>query len=593
MATARRSTQSDAQPPMPRIARAPHAMKIARGTVWLLAFLCAAFTVCAGCFLLLASAPVLSEEGGRPYYRLLAKSAGFAVIALVSLWRFARNLKTARMPASDPSEDSTEDAKRSLVSCWRWWLPALAIAALMVLPRLHAYPHAEPDEIHHLIVARNLAAYGLYATGHPALGFEKFDDYDSVGPPVILPIAAIFRLAGSSLAGARAIMATYFLALCIALFALIRPVLGDRAAALGLLLMSFSFGSTYLGRTLYGEVPALFFVALALLCWRAALTSGRPWRYGLLSGLAFGCALLCKYFLIVGAWALLGAWLIDRVTARRIRWDHLAPAAIATLAVLLTWFAVQEWGKGQAAGAAMGIAAMYQHNLLFGLSSLPQTAGWLLRQPATLLVMTASFGWGMHAALVRRYDPPTLVLLLLAPYLAFWWVFFTPGNIPRYMWYTCAVLGLFSGQLALAALDGMRTSRGNPIRIAGFLFLIAIIAIPAAGRLQEQGVRVFARDEMRDDRELARILASMPEKTHIGTTVWPLEGAMNFLAGRAVTRLSEPNEAIFPYDAVIIDRAGLFPLPSPLHASNRQEVGSYVILFPGAEPPRHSVDAGG
>ena len=106
-------------------------------------------------------------------------------------------------------------------------------------------------------------------------------------------------------------------------------------------------------------------------------------------------------------------------------------------------------------------------------------------------------------------------------------------------------------------------------------------------------MRVFARDEMRDDRELARILASMPEKTHIGTTVWPLEGAMNFLAGRAVTRLSEPNEAIFPYDAVIIDRAGLFPLPSPLHASNRQEVGSYVILFPGAEPPRHSVDAGG
>ena len=226
---------------------------------WTLVFACTGFAACAGWFMLASHAPVLAEEGGRPAFRLAVKSALFTALALLALWRPVRT-----RPRVTPDAPVTETRPSSRQG-WAWLGGALALAALMVLPRLYAYPHAEPDEIHHLIVARNLAVHGVYATGHPAIGFEKFDDYDSVGPPVILPIAAVFKMTGVSLAGARGVMALYSLVLCVALFVLLRPIIGARSAALGVVLMTFAFGSVYLARALYGEVPALFYITLALM----------------------------------------------------------------------------------------------------------------------------------------------------------------------------------------------------------------------------------------------------------------------------------------------------------------------------------------
>ena len=219
--------------------------------------------------------------------RILVKAIAFTVAAGACLWVVAKRI----VPPAGP--DSTIDVVRS-GSKWSF-IPAALLAALLLFSNLDRHPWPAPDELHHLIVARNLAAHGAYASGL-APDLVWFDRYDSVGAPVIGLVAGAFKLFGVGIASARGVLASFGVALTILVYFVFLPLYGARASGLASFLALAAFGTIYLSRSLYGEVPALAFVLLGLLAWRRGLRRG---GFGLLmaAGLCFGLAILTKAFI--------------------------------------------------------------------------------------------------------------------------------------------------------------------------------------------------------------------------------------------------------------------------------------------------------
>src|SRR5690606_6708543 len=116
---------------------------------------------------------------------------------------------------------------------------------LLFLPRLNSYPYPEPDELHHLVVARNIAVYGEFASGQPPEPLVHFDPYDSVGPAVLVPVAASLKTAGVSLMAGRVSIVLSFLILFVLTIRLFAPLVGSTTALLGGLFLLLAWGSIY------------------------------------------------------------------------------------------------------------------------------------------------------------------------------------------------------------------------------------------------------------------------------------------------------------------------------------------------------------
>jgi hypothetical protein len=339
---------------------------------------------------------------------------------------------------------------------WRLVIIPCVVAGVIALPRLGATPHVEPDEWHHLNVARNLAEHGLYASGGPDTGFVMFDDYDSVGPPVIVPVAAAMRAIGPELETARFVMAAYFVALAAVVFAFVAPIFGSWAGICSAMLLAGAWGSAYLGRTLYGEVPALLFWLLAMIVARASLGNGKAWRWAALAGACFGLSVLTKYYMLMTVWPLLGVILLDRFGTQRIDLRHLAAGALGAVATIGAWPLMQSFAAQDVTSASSGQLSMYQHNLLFGVEGVGATTGFLMEQPLALIALIAALGFGWWTANRYRRDPAFAALWLLALFQWYWWIFFNTGNLPRYSWYGWAA----------AAILWDRSLRNCPLRFA-------------------------------------------------------------------------------------------------------------------------------
>ncbi len=514
-----------------------------RQPLLVLVLVCAAFTCVASAVVCaLALAGHIAYE--TPFLvKLLIRIAGFGAISAVAgfaLLRTRPSLAEIPLPPTPGPQ-------------WRLVLIPCAVAAVIAFPRLGATPHVEPDEWHHLDVARNLAVHGLYASGNPEDGFVLFDSYDSVGPPVILPVAAAMRLGGPHLESARLVMAVFFVAFAGVIYLFVAPVFGGWAAVASSLLALGAWGSAYLGRALYGEVPALMFLLLALIAGRAAIQRQHPWSWGIAAGALFGLAVLSKYYLLMALWPLLGALILDRITAKRIRWVHVVSPAIGAFTIIATWSAVQMFAERNVTHAAGGQLSMYQHNILFGIEGVENTIGYLATQPASTLAMVAGLAFG--AWLVRRHiaDPTVAALWLFAAFQWYWWVFFNTGNLPRYSWYGWAATAILLGPLLNMLIESLRTPRtdqqlSRPLAIA----CCAAMVIPAAVRTAQETQRAFQSDEMESTRALAMYVASRPDEDRIAAAFWPLERSIQFLSGRTIARLGDTDTAN-EYDVVLVN----------------------------------------
>lgn len=536
---------------------------------------CSVFA-CAASLTLLA----LDSNGPFPASKLVLRIVLFAALAggtVLLLWYCFR-----RPFLYTPTGETEVPIRGGALS----FLLPLAFAATLVLPRLGAYPWAAPDEVHHLLVARNLAIEGLYASGHPATELRRFDTYDSVGLPVIGPVAATFRLTGVGTVHARIVMAGFFLALCVILFVLLSPLYGSVAVACALAMMTAGWGSVYLARTLYGEVPAFMFLAVGLWFWRKALQTPRPVVEGVLCGLAFGLAVLTKTILVLCAFPLLGVLVYDRLTFRRIRWPHVVLPSIAAACVVGAWWAVQAAGHHDVSGGAETTLAVYRHNLMFGVRSVPAALAAIPQGPLTALALLLGTLSIFPRIFARRYDPALAALFLIAAFFAFWWLFFTPARLPRYMWMSLATAGMFSGILMWNALVGagdLVAGKGGNLKRLVWLVVALVVAVPGAIRVGAEYRRVYTWDEMGDDYAAAEYVRALPVDVKVGTTWRPLAGTLLFLADRPVDTLETAPSPVASNTVVFVDQRSQKDVVAGREPSLR--IGHYAV-FAGRDVAR-------
>ncbi len=517
------------------------------------------------------------DIGGPNAHRLLIKAIAFSLLFLFSV--AALLLLKRRMPALP-----TIAHPQRIVWNQQTLLPISLVVALVMLSstlRLPMHPHIEPDETHHLIVARNIAMHGVYGSGMPATGFRPFDDYDSVGPTVLLPVAASILCFGNAFHAGRLAMAMFYLALTIITFFFLAQTVGTNAAALGAAFLLLAPGSLYLARTLYGEAPALMFLLLALLVWSRALDAKKPLVLCTIAGLLFGCALVTKYVLVLAAWPALGMWLYDYLTHKRVRVVRaILPAGIA-LAILATWVVITSAFGPQGSDTAEGHLAMYQHNLLFGLDPLPDTFAWLMQNwiAATLFLCLGLISAAIMAMLTS-YSPAWLFLALFGLFNTYWWVFFTTANHPRYLWYSLAIGAIFAGSVCANGIRMLKVvpNNGRWIGFALSMLMIALAAWDSFPRLRA----MLTADEMQDERKLIYTLAHDYPDKKLATTFYPVERIANLFAELPLTRVSAKDNWT-DFDAVILDQTSQSNLITP--GTPIKAVGRYAIIEPAKVQP--------
>ncbi len=530
-------------------------------------FVCAAFAAAASSVVAVLYFTGSFGESTGFGVKILAKAVAFTIAAGLCLWILNRS--RSRLAAG--TRELKTDRRHS-----PWgFLPAALVAATLLFSNLNRHPWPAPDELHHLVVARNLAEHGAYASGlSPNLVW--FDHYDSVGAPVIGLVAGAFKIFGVSLAPARAVLASFGVTLIVLVYFVFLPLFGARASGLASFFALAAFGTLYLARSLYGEVPALAFVLLGLLAWRRGLVPGNSLFFLIAAGLCFGLAVLTKTFMGVAALAVLGAYVFDRATYRRIPAKGILLPAVAALGVLSAWQTVEFAARHLVAEDKPSLALYYRHSLTFGLGQIWDNIGLIAMAIPALALAVWAMGAVVPKVFRNQYDPALAVLLFLAPLFVFWFAFFTPMHLPRYLWYPSVIAAMFCGPLVHRAMGwrsaaASRRSLYMPARVAIAGLVAWVLLVPAA----EISYKVFRSDYAGPDQAVARYVATLPAGTRIATTYWPAERLLNFLGERQVTVLTPEGPSTEEYDVLIDSDLAEIALTSRIEPSQR--FGHYVI----------------
>lgn len=222
----------------------------------------------------------------------------------------------------------------------KWYIPlvvlALLIAAFAATYRLSESPATWYDEGFFIQCAMNLAENGVQAmqlAPHEYLSSWSI----SAGYPLMLPIAASFKLFGVSLLHARAVMVLYLILFLVAAYLFMKREVGTRSAVIALFLLA-TFPVLYGdGKAVLGEVPALFYLMLTLLTLQAL--ERRQYlsrRLFFLAGLSLGLTFAAKYTAMVAVPALLVALFIKRRSLPR-DWLSWVLALLGFIAPVLLW----------------------------------------------------------------------------------------------------------------------------------------------------------------------------------------------------------------------------------------------------------------
>ncbi len=542
---------------------------------------CAAFAATASWLVFgLVVSGAFTEEPGYGT-RLLIKALVFTAFAAAGgFWVLSKRstIHQASSRVVTPCSGATKQSPHPAATPFRWELIVIVAAtALLVFPNLARFPLAAPDELHHLIVARNLAEHGAYASGLPPDRLVHFDYYDSVGPTVIAPVAGALSALGVDVEHGRLPMALFSLAFPVSLYFLFAGAWGRAAGLLAALVPLGAFGTVYLARTLYGEVPALTLLIAGLLCWRRSMAAPSV-PLALATGLLFGLAVLTKTFLVLTAFAFAGIWLYDRANARHIRTRSVVPVALGAIVPLAAWSFVK-FLQRDLIGEQPSMLVYYRHLLVFGFEPLIEHVPRFIEAIPILAASILLLGLVVPRVFQDRFDPALAVLFLIAAMYAFWWVFFTPMHLPRYLWYTAAIAAAFGGGLFGAGLRSSAPSMPRAAQVALAAVLVVAYAIPAA----QVAFRVYTLDQAAADRGLVEYVRTLPEGAPLATTYWPAERLINFASGRAVELIDEAGSTA-PAGAILIasDRVAASEVPggdAPLR------FGHYRV-YGAAEPAR-------
>jgi 4-amino-4-deoxy-L-arabinose transferase-like glycosyltransferase len=186
------------------------------------------------------------------------------------------------------------DRRMSLLKIWII-LAAVALPGLLI--RLPSNPMPWFDEGINTNTAMTLASHGVYGTASSD-GYNRFDTSITSGPPLILPMAAVFKVFGPGMFQAR-IVSTFYALLALGMVVLtVARWWGQLTALLTtFILVSFpsiaGIGFTSLARQAMGETASLAYFMVGVLLWMAAIERDENWRR-IASGGMFGLAVLAK-----------------------------------------------------------------------------------------------------------------------------------------------------------------------------------------------------------------------------------------------------------------------------------------------------------
>jgi hypothetical protein len=375
------------------------------------------------------------------------------------------------------------------------WVLGLLAVYFFAFHNLTRFPAPWFDEGSHLHVPKTLVNYGVYAD-ISSDGFRYYGPTIGVGPTVMLPIAAAFKLFGIGLLQARIVMALYLLAAILVFYRLVEHLAGKWVAwiALALLLSSRSVLFVQYGRQLLGEVPGFFFIILAFYLWLSKWNEN-DWKRLSLIGLLFGLAMITKYqYLLFLAPTLILSWLLDisyyKTSTHR---NFLVPGIIAagsfgiwqllTLQYLGPSTAMENLAllRASAEGAAFN----------FNLAQLAANLGELTSRAVYLGALIPALIYGFFISIPRtRNGQKWSVIFLLVALNLVWYVVASIGWI-RYAFLGLSLSGIFIARLFWEITEGFKLDWSvgwfrslfemrNAPRLAVSLWLLAIIMIPMA-----------------------------------------------------------------------------------------------------------------
>jgi len=380
----------------------------------------------------------------------------------------------------------------------------LIIGALLiyffVFHNLTRFPAPWFDEGSHLHVPKTLVKYGVYAD-ISSEGFRYYGPTIGVGPTVMLPIAAMFKIFGIGLLQARLVMALYLLAAIYTFYRLAEQLSGKTIAwiALALILSSRSVLFLEYGRQLLGEVPGFFFLALALYLWFSKWNENDSKRLVVI-GLFFGLAMITKYqYLLFLAPALILSWGLDIVYYKTSTHRNFLIPGIIAAGSFGIWQVITLQYLGPATARenlALLQASAEGAAFNFNLAQLAANAGTLSARAVYLEALLPALIYGFFISIPRTRDGQKFgVIFLLVALNLLWFIVASIGWI-RYAFLGLTLSSIFIARLFSDITDNFKFdwSAGyfrslfevkNAARFAITLWLVAIIMIPLAKNVVE------------------------------------------------------------------------------------------------------------
>ncbi len=381
-------------------------------------------------------------------------------------------------------------------------LGALGVLILYILifHNLTRFPIPWFDEGSHLHVPKTLVNFGVYAD-ISSEGFRYYGPTIGVGPTVMLPIAAVFKLFGVGLLQARLVMALYLIGAILVLYRLVENLGGKWVAwvALALILSSRSVLFLEYGRQLLGEVPGFFFLALALYLWFSRWEGNSLGRLAWI-GLLFGLAAITKYqYLLFLAPALILGWLLDIFYYKcSMHRNFLVPGIVAAVSFgIWQLFTLQYLGPATAVeNFALLRASAESAAFNFNFGQLAANLGELTSRSAYLGALIPGLLYGFFLSLPRSREGQKWGIVFLLAVLNLVWFVATSIGWLRYAFLGFAFSGIFIARLFSALTDGFKLDWNmgsfrslfdwkNTSRLAMLAWLLMIILLPMAKTLKD------------------------------------------------------------------------------------------------------------
>jgi 4-amino-4-deoxy-L-arabinose transferase-like glycosyltransferase len=162
-----------------------------------------------------------------------------------------------------------------------------AITMILMFYRLDSVPAFFYDEGYFGQIAKNFALYGQYGS----IFYEGYVPAQlSVGPTVLLPVSAVYKIFGVGIWQSRLIVGIAGACASLLIYYLGREMRNPLA---GLLAWAFTLPLFMQYRLLLGEVPAICFLLAGVWCWRNAMRTNATFS-AIAAGLAFGMMLVSK-----------------------------------------------------------------------------------------------------------------------------------------------------------------------------------------------------------------------------------------------------------------------------------------------------------